>query len=176
MYLPHQPGLDVTVYDLYSTWNNFCQRQSRLPISKLLLLLLETCDENYISARAWQNQQNDLCIQLQLRQAWASAQLDQSSLYTWRRSGSFAIKKTYSKDCPDWVDVRLIWPFAGHTVNFVGLSFPAQFLYKLSFYNRNKLTWYTERVLKHPIWVLGHFNDITVMILSFWIDRPEQTV
>ena len=31
-----------------------------------------------IWAAAWQNQQNDLCAQLRLRSAWASAQFDQS--------------------------------------------------------------------------------------------------
>ena len=48
----------------------------------------------------------------------ASAQSDQSPLSAWRKLGSLATHWAHSED-PDQTMPRLIWVFAGHTVNFL---------------------------------------------------------
>ena len=72
-------------------------------------------------------QQNDLSTQWRLRSAWASTQLDQSSLSTWRNSQSSTIHKKHSKGYDQTGQMpRLIWVFAGCTGFFLFCCAAAQ--------------------------------------------------
>ena len=64
-------------------------------------------------AIAWQNQQNDLCAQRNLRSAWASAQSDQR--LRWVKDQTFI-----DADSEDKRMLRLIWVFAWRTCSIVG--------------------------------------------------------
>ena len=74
-----------------------------------------------IWATAWQNQQNDLCIQQILRSARASTQSDQSSLCIhWIAKGPrFLHADSKDSEQTEWMP-RQTWVFAGRTSQFVG--------------------------------------------------------
>ena len=95
-----------------------------------------------IWATSWQNQQNDLCAQWNLRSAWASAQSDQSLRCPHAETLSYPLctqRRLWSESslCAEWVAKdpsflhahsedsdpagrmsRLIWDFAGRTSFF----------------------------------------------------------
>ena len=74
-------------------------------------------------ATSWQSQENGMCAQQRLRSAWASAQYDQSSLFTWRKLGSLAAHWADSEDSDQTGRMpRLIWVFAWCTVILLVLS------------------------------------------------------
>ena len=64
-----------------------------------------------------------LCAQRRLRSAWASAQSDQSSLSAWRNIGPLATHWAHREDSDHTGRMpRLIWVFAGRTLNVLVLS------------------------------------------------------
>ena len=72
-------------------------------------------------ATSWQNQQNDLCTQLRLRSAWASAQSGQSSQCAqWVAEDPMFLHVESEESDQLWWMPRLIWVFAGCKGHFVG--------------------------------------------------------
>ena len=77
----------------------------------------------------WQKMTHDttkptkwLCAQRRLRSAWASAQSDQSSMSTWRKLGCLATHWAHSEELAQTGQMpRLIWVFAGRTLNLLVL-------------------------------------------------------
>ena len=91
----------------------FCDFQVLLCPATLSLRLLLS-DVIFIWARAWQNQQNDLCALRRLRSAWASAHSDHSlrlALHGWPRNQGFFMRtaKTLIRlgGCPGWSEASL---------------------------------------------------------------------
>ena len=74
-----------------------------------------------IRAAAWQNQQYGLCAQRRRWSAWASAQSDQSWLFTlWIAKDPRFLHVDREDSYQTRPMSRLIWVFSGHTGHFVG--------------------------------------------------------
>ena len=92
--------------------------QKQRPANFIFLCLFKTRSKSKRATILWaaacQNQRNDLCTQQRLRLAWASAQLDQSSLCASWVAKDPRFPHANSKDWSDWVDALadlcLRWP------------------------------------------------------------------
>ena len=103
-----------------------CENEPHLPVllnaEKYILyrdsspLTLYNMSRSLIKLTKWHVRPAKTEISLSIRPVWS-----ESSLFEWRKLGSWATLWVHSKDSAQtgWMP-RLIWVFAGHTCHFVG--------------------------------------------------------